>query len=249
MRHADDHSGLDSGTTPHDRSPAAILHLVLTGAARALVLPTLMLLVLFPAAGRLDWGRGWLLAGLFLLMLLINLPIVARRNPVLLRERFKNRTDTKPYDRVFTIGYTAGLIAFLVVGGLDGGRFGWSNLSDGWLAAGIALFFLGDLPLVLALAENPHLETSVRIQSDRGHRVVTTGPYRVVRHPMYVGLIVSFAGMPLVLGSLWSYLPMAFMTAMLVWRTAREDETLRRELEGYEAYAARTRYRLLPFVW
>jgi len=212
-------------------------------------MPALMLAVLFPSAGRFDWVRGWLLGALFLALLLVNLPLVAWKNPVLLRERFRARKDTKPFDRVFARFYTLGLVALLLVAGLDAGRFGWSTLPGWSIFPGAALFALGDIPMVWALMTNPHLETTVRIQGDRGHRVITGGPYRFVRHPMYAGLLIAFAGMPLVLGSLWSFLPVSFMSALLVWRTAREDETLKQELDGYRSYADRTRYRLFPLVW
>jgi protein-S-isoprenylcysteine O-methyltransferase Ste14 len=113
----------------------------------------------------------------------------------------------------------------------------------------VVLHLLGSIPIAGAMATNPHLETTVRIQEDRGHRVSTSGPYRVVRHPMYVGAILQFAGAPLVLGSLWACLPVAAAPVLFIVRTALEDRTLRRELPGYEAYAQRTRYRLLPGVW
>jgi protein-S-isoprenylcysteine O-methyltransferase Ste14 len=240
---------VDNATIRSGSSLFHLSHALLVAAPRVLIMPLLMLAVLFPAAGRFDWTRGWLLGGLFLVLLFINLPLVAWKNPALVRERFKARQDTKPFDRVFARLYTLGLLVFLLVAGLDAGRFGWSSLPDWSVLPGAALLLLGDVPMVWALMTNPHLETTVRIQSDRGHRVITSGPYRYIRHPMYAGLMVAFAGMPLVLGSLWSYLPVAFICALLVWRTSREDRTLQRELDGYRSYAARTRYRLLPPVW
>jgi protein-S-isoprenylcysteine O-methyltransferase Ste14 len=108
---------------------------------------------------------------------------------------------------------------------------------------------LGVIPLFAALTTNPHLETTVRIQKDRGHKVITTGPYRFVRHPMYTGVLLMYAGWPLILGSMWSYVVVGIIVVLFVVRTALEDRTLRTELEGYEAYAGRTRYRLLPGVW
>jgi protein-S-isoprenylcysteine O-methyltransferase Ste14 len=100
-----------------------------------------------------------------------------------------------------------------------------------------------------AMIVNQHAETGVRIQDDRHHVVVTAGPYRIVRHPFYVSLIVTALAYPLAVSSLYACLPGLVMAGLFVWRTAREDQTLRRELEGYEAFTERTRYRLLPGVW
>ena len=96
---------------------------------------------------------------------------------------------------------------------------------------------------------NPHLETYVRIQADRGHRVIDGGPYRVVRHPTYAGLALFFLGIPLSLGSLWGLLPAAIAVTLLIVRTALEDRTLLAELDGYAAYSQRVRFRWIPGIW
>ncbi len=221
----------------------------IAGRLRLLVALVVYVAVLFPAAGRLDWDRGWLFVALYAAFLLVNAPIVARKNPELLRERLKTHEGTKPFDRLFALLYAVGLVAVLALAGLDAGRFGWSVLPGWTVALGIVLFALSDVPILGSLIANRHLETTVRIQSDRGHSVVTTGPYRFVRHPMYVGMLVQLVGTPLVLGSLWAFAPTLFMVCIMVWRTAREDTTLRLELEGYEEYTRVTRYRLVPGVW
>jgi protein-S-isoprenylcysteine O-methyltransferase Ste14 len=99
------------------------------------------------------------------------------------------------------------------------------------------------------MAVNEHLEATVRIQRDRGHRVVTEGPYRWVRHPAYVGALLGGLGAPCMLGSAWMLLPVALSAGLFVERTRREDALLQRELPGYREYAARTRSRLLPGIW
>jgi protein-S-isoprenylcysteine O-methyltransferase Ste14 len=96
---------------------------------------------------------------------------------------------------------------------------------------------------------NKHAETGVRIQSERNHAVISSGPYRIVRHPFYVSAIVSQLIYPVALGSPHAFIPAVAIALLVVWRTAREDETLRRELEGYEAFTKRTPYRLVPGVW
>lgn len=137
----------------------------------------------------------------------------------------------------------------LFVGGLDAGRFGWAPLPAWTFWPGLALHLLGAVPIAAALCTNRHLETTVRIQADRAHSVVNRGPYRYVRHPMYSGLLVRLPGWVMMLGSAWAFVPLAGVVVALVIRTALEDSTLRRELDGYEAYARSTRYRLAPGLW
>ena len=100
-----------------------------------------------------------------------------------------------------------------------------------------------------AMVVNRHFEATVRIQMDRGHTTVTRGPYRVVRHPGYLGQILLYLGMPLALGSLWGFALGLLMAAVFIGRTVKEDDTLRKELKGYQEYAARVRKRLIPFIW
>ena len=205
--------------------------------------------VLFISAGRLDWPRAWIYLGSCILAVTANAAGLIWKNPGLLRERWKKRANTKTFDKVFMVLYTPTVFALPVVAGLDAGRFGWSSMGPETLFAGVVLYLLGSIPIAGAMATNPHLEATVRIQEDRGHKVITSGPYRVVRHPMYAGAILQNASAPLVLGSLWAYVPAGVVTLMFIVRTALEDRTLRNELPGYEAYAQRTRHRLLPGIW
>ena len=103
--------------------------------------------------------------------------------------------------------------------------------------------------MLWAMVVNPHLEGTIRVQNERGHRVISTGPYAIVRHPMYVGLILILAGIPLFLGSGWAFLPVVIVSLLLVIRAGLEDRKLRKELLGYEAYMLRTPHRLIPGVW
>jgi protein-S-isoprenylcysteine O-methyltransferase Ste14 len=236
---------------PRSSDPPAGGHreLWVRGLVRLALLGPFVGALLFGAAGTLAWSRGWVFIALLLLTLGANLTLMLRRNPELVRERWKRREDTKPFDKVFGVFYLLSLPALFVVAGLDAGRFGWTTMPSELLWVGIALHVLGLVPILAALLFNPHLETTVRIQKDRDHQVVTDGPYRVVRHPMYVGIIVMFAGWPLVLGSWAAMGVVAALAALFVIRTALEDRTLRAELPGYEAYTKQTRYRLLPGVW
>ena len=171
------------------------------------------------------------------------------KNPVLRQERWKEREDSKSFDRTITYVYLSMLLAMTLIGGLDNGRFGWSSLPAWSVPLGVLLHVLGQLPMLWAFSTNPHLETTVRVQKDRDHKVITTGPYRFVRHPMYLGLIVMLVAWPLVFGSAWAYGPALVAFVAYLIRTELEDRTLQRELPGYAEYARSTRYRLVPFVW
>jgi len=123
-------------------------------------------------------------------------------------------------------------------------------MMPGWtLPVGIVLYVIGGVPIGWAMMVNPYLERTVRIQRDRGHRVVTGGPYRFVRHPMYTGMLLQQIAGVLLLGSLWAIVPALVAFGLLVVRTVFEDQALLAELEGYEAYIAQTRYRLFPGIW
>ncbi|WP_158502167.1 isoprenylcysteine carboxylmethyltransferase family protein [Vitiosangium sp. GDMCC 1.1324] len=217
------------------------------------LLVTLSLLVMgaliFLSAGRLDWRGGWIFAGLVVFSLAVNGFATRVLNPALREERWKEREDTKPFDRIITNTYLAMLLTMTVVGGLDNGRFGWTSMPAWCEPAGVILHVLGQLPMLWAFISNPHLETTVRVQKDREHKVISTGPYRFVRHPMYLGLLMMLVAWPLVFGSLWAYVPASIAMAAFILRTALEDRTLQRELPGYEEYTRRTRYRLVPGLW
>jgi protein-S-isoprenylcysteine O-methyltransferase Ste14 len=205
--------------------------------------------LLFLSAGRLDWLGGWLFVGLVAFSLVTNAFIVRVKNPVLRQERWKERADSKSFDRTIAYVYLSMLLAMTLIGGLDNGRFGWSSLPEWSAPVGVLLHVLGQLPMLWAFSTNPHLETTVRVQKDRDHKVISTGPYRFVRHPMYLGLILMLVAWPLVFGSAWAYVPALVALVAYLIRTELEDRTLRRELPGYVEYARSTRYRLVPFVW
>jgi protein-S-isoprenylcysteine O-methyltransferase Ste14 len=208
--------------------------------------------ILFLPAGRLNWVWGWTLlivVGAFLAAHpLILIPI----NPQLLAEREKGITDkgVKSWDRWIT-GLAAGAfpIASWVIAGLDV-RWGWTGpISLVYHVGGLMIMVLGYALFLWAMASNAFFAEGVRIQKERGHAVATSGPYRYVRHPGYVGAILSQAATPFLLGSGWALIPTAASAALYVIRTYLEDKTLREELPGYEAYTQQTRYRLLPGVW
>jgi protein-S-isoprenylcysteine O-methyltransferase Ste14 len=205
---------------------------------------------LFIAAGRWDWVRGWISVGLSVVGMTAMGLIVQRYNPELLAQRARwRRKDTKHFDKVFMALYLPLVSLHPAVAGLDAVRFHWSSMPFAFVYVGAAMFVTSLVMIGCVMVVNPYAETSVRIQTDRGQTVVTTGPYRFVRHPMYVGTILMGVANPLLWGSVWALVVSAVIILLFVWRTTREDQTLRQELAGYEEYATNTRYRLWPGVW
>jgi protein-S-isoprenylcysteine O-methyltransferase Ste14 len=206
-------------------------------------------LVLFTCAGTVAWPSAWLYLGI-MSGVMLGYAAVLRQHPDLVAERQKPPTDAKRWDKplVAIIG-VIGPIALVLVCGLDR-RYGWSPvMSAWWKAAGLLLLAAGGMLTNRAVAANRFFSAVVRIQRDRGHQVVDTGPYRMVRHPGYLGSLVYMPGAALALGSWWGLVPVAAVSVVMIGRTALEDRTLRAELEGYEAYCRRVRYRLLPGLW
>ncbi len=207
-------------------------------------------ILLFLSAGRLDWTGGWAFFGLNLFTQLLSAWILIPRRPDLLDERSKVGRGTKNWDRFFAPAVmVVGTLAVIVTAGLDA-RFGWSkpvNPALWW--ATLCVAFAGQLFVLWAMASNRFFAVTVRIQAERGHQVVDTGPYRFVRHPGYAGSVLYTLAIPLVLGSWWTFIPAAVTVGLLVLRTRLEDRTLQGELPGYQAYTERTAYRLFPGVW
>ncbi len=205
--------------------------------------------LLFLAAGRLDWMSAWVFLALGTLVFLTAGLYVVRKNPEVVNERGKGAQGAKTWDRILTSIYALFLFAIYVVAGLDAGRFRWSVMPiivQGLGGVGIVLRLL---LIYWAMLANPFLAQVVRIEDERGHQTVSSGPYRYVRHPMYVGILFEYGSTPLLLGSWLALIPFVIMGALLVLRTSLEDKTLLTELSGYSEYAQRVRFRLVPGVW
>jgi protein-S-isoprenylcysteine O-methyltransferase Ste14 len=204
--------------------------------------------VLFLSAGRLDWIAAWIFLGLYVLMILTLGVWAMRKNPEVVNERGKMQ-NMKPWDKTLMTIYTVMLFVLFAVAGLDAGRFGWSVVPIALQVMGFATLILALAVTYWVMATNPFLATIVRIQDERGHYVVTTGPYRYVRHPMYAMIFWMYPGIVLGLGSWLALIPATVIVIVIVIRTALEDRMLQTELPGYIEYAQHTRYRLVPGVW
>ena len=153
------------------------------------------------------------------------------------------------FDKALMIFLLPATLAMPVVAGMDAVRHHWSAMSAWWLFPGLVLHAAGDVFMIWAMIVNPFLEKGVRIQTERGHHVVSAGPYALVRHPMYLGTFFLFPSIPFILGSWWSFVPVGLFLLIILIRTAYEDRLLLEKLPGYEEYTNHTRYRLWPGIW
>ncbi len=211
-----------------------------------------MPLVLFLFAGDFNWWQAWVFAIFFLAASLGGRLWAEYRHPGLLAERakFKEQQDIKPWDKVLSPLMAVSLtFPPLIVAGLDH-RFGWSPTFTPWLnLAGLLLIGIGYAIGAWALAENRFFAGVVRIQTERGHKVCDSGPYRFVRHPGYAGNLLALPGLALALSSTWTLIPAAIAFIIAILRTTLEDRTLQEELPGYREYAQRVRFRLFPGIY
>lgn len=209
-------------------------------------------LLLFLCAGDLRWGQGWVFSLLVFTAGISGHAWAELRHPGLMLERDQapSLAGVKPWDRILA-PLMAVTISFplVIVAGLDH-RFGWTAAFPLWLnLLGLLIIAIGYGLGVWAMAANGYFSGVVRIQTERGHTVCDTGPYRLMRHPGYAGNFLALAGAVPGLGSLWTLIPIGLALFIIVIRTALEDRTLQAELPGYQEYAGRVRYRLLPGVW
>lgn len=207
----------------------------------------LLALALFLPAG-IRWWQGWLFLVIFVFQMALASVYLWHRNPEIFVARSRIHRGTKSWDKLIILFLMLSLAAIFLVAALDH-RYHWSSVPAWLIAAGYVLLTVGMAGSVWAEAVNKFAEPGVRIQTERGHRVVDTGPYAVVRHPLYVAAFFLFAGIPLALGSFRALIPAFVASAVLVVRTAFEDHMLQNELEGYKEYAGRVRYKLIPGLW
>jgi len=213
-----------------------------------LVFPALILFL----SGDFTWPEGWIFCIWFILLCFSTILYLYWKDPALLAERYQKpgAGNQERWDVYVVYGIVIGFILWIVIMPLDAKRFAWSPVFPLWLkvlgGAGLAgSFFL----FFRSYTDNTFLSPLVRIQEERKQRVVSTGVYGVVRHPMYLGAILMFFGAPLLLGSSWGVIAGLALALLLMARIVMEERMLARELEGYREYMKKVRYRLFPFLW
>ncbi|AZO37980.1 isoprenylcysteine carboxylmethyltransferase family protein [Mesorhizobium sp. M2A.F.Ca.ET.037.01.1.1] len=206
--------------------------------------------LMFVSAGTLHWWGAWVYIVVMVGLSLTMGVALARRDPGLMNERLRppiQKTQAAA-DKIVLSILLIGIFAWLALMGLDF-RFGWSAAPVWVQAVGMLVLLVGIWICYLTMLENSFAAPVVKIQDERGQKVITTGPYGYVRHPMYAGAILYFAGTALVLGSWWGLALVLVFIILLAIRTFIEEKTLRTGLRGYDDYAARVRYKLIPMVW
>jgi protein-S-isoprenylcysteine O-methyltransferase Ste14 len=198
-----------------------------------------------------DWWEAWVYAVVFILGFAVSRLLAARRNPDLIAERahYMHQADAKAWDKKLSpmVGLGSGFIP--LVAGLDA-LFSWSASFDMTTKLAALIIILAGFALAsYALIENRFFSGMVRIQAERGHRVVSSGPYRWIRHPGYAGSLLAYLASPIWLDSAWAFLPAIIITILLFIRTYLEDKTLQDELDGYREYAGKVHFRLIPGIW
>ncbi len=227
--------------------PAISFHTIFFLLLFIVLVPFVPLLI----AHQWDWWEGWMYALLSILTFIISRVLATKKHPDIIAERahFLKHENAKAWDRRISIFLGIGGIAAMILIGLDK-LFDWSPpFFPPLKAIALTLLITGYLLSSYALIVNRFFSDTVRLQTDRGQKVISNGPYRWIRHPGYAGTILAYLVTPIFLDSYWAILPIIMISILMIWRTALEDQFLQRELEGYRGYASRVRYRLLPGIW
>ena len=202
-------------------------------------------LLIFLPAGTLSFRNGWLFMGILFVPMFLAGIVMMVKNPGLLQKRLRAKEEQKEQRLVVKLSGLMFLVGFVAAG--LGVRFGWYTLPNG-VVIGAAVVFLGAYVLYAeVLRENTYLSRTIEVQEDQ--KVIDTGLYGVVRHPMYSATLLLFLSMPLVLGSVYSFLIFLVYPFLIAKRIKNEEEFLEKELDGYRAYQQKVKYRLIPFVW
>ena len=210
-----------------------------------------MIALVFIPAGTFAWPAGWIYLAEFGLASFVMTRWMLRHNPALLAERMSPliQRDQKTWDKALISAFILLWPAWFVAMGLDAVRYGWSQMPIALQVFGALAILVSMYIVFLTVRANTFAAPVVKIQKERGHRVVSDGPYAIVRHPMYAGALLLIVATPLLLGSWWGLAMVPLIVALLAVRAVLEERTLARELDGYAEYAARVRYRLVPMVW
>lgn len=221
---------------------------MIRGIVIAIIYLTSLVVILFVSAGRIDWPMGWASLGIYILISIINFMLV---DPTLVTERAQIRTGVNIRDMILaSLSFLFFFPLTLLVAGLDTGRYAWSpTIPLAIQVIALLVFAFGNAIGSWAMVQNKYFSTFIRIQEDRDHEVITSGPYHWVRHPGYAGVILASIALPISLGSLWALIPAFIGACGFVVRTFFEDRVLLEELNGYREYAQSVPFRLLPGIW
>ncbi|UCE16279.1 MAG: isoprenylcysteine carboxylmethyltransferase family protein [Candidatus Bathyarchaeota archaeon] len=215
------------------------------------LLLTIEIIIFFISAGHTNVPRAWIFFSATFVYLIVSTAALYKFNPELLVHRLKRkREDSKLWDEILVrANNLTVLIAVPATAGLDVGRFHWSDLGIETAVLGFAPFIVSTILLNWAMIVNLHFEPTVRIQKDRDHKVITSGPYKIVRHPGYLAGVLFTSSIPLILGSILTFIPTGIYILLIITRTLLEDKTLQKELEGYPEYAKKVKHKLIPRIW
>jgi protein-S-isoprenylcysteine O-methyltransferase Ste14 len=219
--------------------------LLLNAAVKFVLGLLLVCLLLFLPAGTLSYWNGWLFVGLLFLPMLVLGVVLWLKSPELLKKRLDNKEEQSSQKKVVALSGVLFFVGFLVAG-FDF-RFGWSHVPSWvvWIASAVLLISYALYAEVMR--ENAYLSRTVKVQE--GQKVIDTGLYGIVRHPMYAVTVWLFLSIPLVLGSFWSLLCFVPYVVIIAFRIRNEEKVLEDGLEGYSDYKKRVKYRLIPFLW
>jgi protein-S-isoprenylcysteine O-methyltransferase Ste14 len=212
------------------------------------ILLAVMALLLFVPAGTVRYWQAWVYLSIFAATGALMTIYLARHDPALLERRMRGGpgAEQQPAQKRIMRFITLAFVALLVVPALDY-RYGWSDISLPLVLAGDALVAVGFYLIFLVYRENTFAAATVNVVADQ--RVISTGPYAIVRHPMYGSALLYLVGTPLALGSYWAFLPIAALIPLLIWRILDEERLLRESLPGYHEYQRTVRCRLVPGIW
>jgi protein-S-isoprenylcysteine O-methyltransferase Ste14 len=207
-----------------------------------------MAALLFIPAWTLDYWQAWIFLAVYFASSLAITLYLMKKDPQLLARRMSGgpMAEKEPAQRIIMILASLGFIGLIVLPALDH-RYAWSSMPAPMALAGDALVLLGWMAIFFVFKENTFSSATIELAPD--HKVISTGPYALVRHPMYAGALVMLLGIPIALGSWWGLLVIVAMTPALIWRLFDEESFLARNLPGYVDYQRRVRYRLIPQVW
>lgn len=210
-----------------------------------ILFPIFIGLFIFLPAGSLRFWEGWIYTAVLFIPLITTLIYLVKYDPELLQRRLRLKEKETKQQRIIALSRIPFILGFLIPG-FDF-RFNWSDISPAIVISANIIVFVGYWIVFLVFRENSY--TSRIVEVEKGQRVISTGPYSVIRHPMYSGIILMYLFTPVALGSWWGLLVFAFTPLVLILRIFNEEELLRKELPGYKEYCQRVHYRLIPYVW